>query len=331
MSEMLNKASGALAGVALGDALGMPSELWVPQRVKAEFGWIDRFLDAPAGHEIVDGFKAGQVTDDTQQTFMLAQALVDHGRELSAEDMAAALVAWADRVGATEGSFLGPSSAKAIDLLKTGADPRTTGSAGETNGAAMRIVPVGIVCSSKYPADLVDMVQEVSLMSHNTGVAISGACLVAGIVSAALDGADVDQAVAFGTAVAEEGRARGVQTVAASVAARAKLAVELARSEAADAEFLESLYDQVGAWVTTTESVAAAVGILVRAKADPVTAAVLSANLGGDTDTIGAMSTGMAGAFAGIDAIPPETVDQLSDTNGIAPQAMARQLLRLRK
>lgn len=39
---------GALYGQALGDAMGMPSELWPRKRVKAHFGWIDRFLPGPA-------------------------------------------------------------------------------------------------------------------------------------------------------------------------------------------------------------------------------------------------------------------------------------------
>lgn len=34
---------GALYGQALGDAMGMPSELWPRTRVKAHFGWIDSF------------------------------------------------------------------------------------------------------------------------------------------------------------------------------------------------------------------------------------------------------------------------------------------------
>lgn len=37
---------GALYGQALGDAMGMPSELWPRTRVKAHFGWIDRFYPA---------------------------------------------------------------------------------------------------------------------------------------------------------------------------------------------------------------------------------------------------------------------------------------------
>ncbi|MEW5098650.1 ADP-ribosylglycohydrolase family protein, partial [Serratia marcescens] len=40
--------AGALYGQMLGDALGMPSELWPRERVKRHFGWIDGFLDGPA-------------------------------------------------------------------------------------------------------------------------------------------------------------------------------------------------------------------------------------------------------------------------------------------
>ena len=43
---------GALYGQALGDAMGMPSELWPRSRVKAHFGWIDRFLPGPAENNV---------------------------------------------------------------------------------------------------------------------------------------------------------------------------------------------------------------------------------------------------------------------------------------
>lgn len=44
---------GALYGQALGDAMGMPSELWPRSRVKAHFGWIDRFLPGPDRKSVV--------------------------------------------------------------------------------------------------------------------------------------------------------------------------------------------------------------------------------------------------------------------------------------
>lgn len=331
MDASHDRAAGCLAGLALGDATGMPGELWVPERIRQTWGWLSGFHAAPAGHHIVDGFVAGQVTDDTQQAFMLAQTIIDADGEVRAEDVARALVAWADRVGASEGNFLGPSSARAIEQLRAGADPRTTGASGDTNGAAMRIAPVGVVRRCDDPGRLVDAVVEASVMSHNTGVAISGACLVAGIISAAIDGADLDAAIRAGLAASDLGRQRGEQTVAASVSARTQLAIQLAERPVSDPEFLAELYDLVGAWVTTTESVPAAVGLVVRSGADPVRATELAANLGGDTDTIGAMAGAMAGAFSGLGGIPADRLRLLCSVNGIDPTGLAAALFGLRR
>ncbi|PFG15933.1 ADP-ribosylglycohydrolase [Propionicimonas paludicola] len=331
MSAVVDRAAGCLAGLALGDAMGMPGELWVPQKIRDTFGWLSGFHPAPPGHEIVDGFRAGQVTDDTQQAFMLAATVRDAGGEVRAEDVARELVAWADRVNASAGNFLGPSSAKAIDLLRSGADPRSTGDGGETNGAAMRIAPIGIVRRPDDLDALVDAVVEATVMSHNTGVAVSGACLVAGVISAGIEGADLAEAVEVGMRAADLGRERGQQTVAAAVSARARLAIELAERPTSDQEFLTQLYDLVGAWVTTTESVPAALGLVARTHADPHRATELAANLGGDTDTIGAMAGAMCGSLSGLQGVPADMLAQLREVNGLDPQRLAAELVELRR
>lgn len=324
-------AAGCLAGLALGDATGMPGELWPKQRIVETFGWIDALLPGPDGHEIVDGYVAGQVTDDTQQAFMLAEAIRDARGEVRAEQVAAALVTWADRVGASEGKFLGPSSARAIAALRAGADPRSTGKGGDTNGAAMRIAPIGIVRSSANPDALIDAVVEATVMSHDTGVAVSGAALIAGVIAAAIDGAGLDAAVDFGLQIAALGRDRGEQTYAASVPARARLAIQLAQHADDDQAFLTELYDLVGTGVATTESVPAALGLLVRGGADPGRVTVLAANAGGDTDTMGAMAGAMAGAISGLAAVPAEKLALIKQVNQIDPAALAAELLELRR
>lgn len=330
---LLDRAHGCMLGVALGDAMGMPGELWPRSRVLDHFGWIDRFLAGPDGHFVVDGFVAGQVTDDTQQAYMLADAIIDGEGAVRAEVVARHLVAWADRVGASEGNFLGPSSARAIDKLRDGADPRSTGAGGETNGAAMRIAPIGIVRSASDVEALVDAVVEATVMSHDTSVAVSGAALVAGVISSALEDVDapLEQHLEAGYRAAEAGLRRGELVVAPSLVSRSRLAVEIAERAETDDEFLQSLYDTVGATVATSETVPAAVGLLARGGADPVKVAVLAANLGGDTDTIGAIATGMAGAVTGAAAIPTELSATLLEVNDIAPRDTARALLALRR
>lgn len=333
MTDLYDRTLGSLYGVALGDAMGMPSELWPRARVIRHFGRIDGFLPGPDGHFIVDGYVAGQVTDDTQQTLMLAGAIIDGGGSVSAETVARHLVAWADRVGASEGNFLGPSSARAINALRAGASPWETGKTGETNGAAMRIAPVGLISRPDRLDALVDAVEASCVASHHTDVAISGASLMAGAIAAAVESplegpvdARIDAVLEVGYAAAELAMARGEHVVAASVVGRARLAVRFAREIADETEFLQALYDTVGASVATTESVPAAVGLFVRAKGDPLTCALLAANLGGDTDTIGAIAGGLCGAFSGMAGIPDAYAAKLDEVNELGFPAVAQAL-----
>ena len=40
-----DRIAGAIAGMVLGDALGVPGELWPREKVRDRYGWIDTFLD----------------------------------------------------------------------------------------------------------------------------------------------------------------------------------------------------------------------------------------------------------------------------------------------
>ncbi|MGO1383485.1 MAG: ADP-ribosylglycohydrolase family protein [Arachnia sp.] len=328
---------GSFYGVALGDAMGMPSELWPRARVLEHFGRITEFMPGPEGHFIVDGYIAGQVTDDTQQTIMLARAIIDGDGTVDAVSVAHHIVAWADRVGASEGNFLGPSSAKAIAALRAGASPWATGKTGETNGAAMRIAPVGLMSRAHDLTTLVDRVEAACVASHHTDVAIAGASLVAGAIAAAVEslaeddlGARIDAVLETGYAAGLLGMQRGEPLVAASVTVRAKLAVRLAREIEDETEFLQTLYDTVGAGVGTTESVPAAIGLFVRANGNPLTSSLLAANLGGDTDTIGAIAGGVCGAFSGASAIPVQYREKLDAVNDLGFVDIAEHFLEYR-
>ena len=45
--------------------------------------------------------------------------------------------------------LLGPSTKAALEELRAGAEPGTTGRTGTTNGAAMRVTPVGIAYTTR--------------------------------------------------------------------------------------------------------------------------------------------------------------------------------------
>ena len=58
--------------------------------------------------------------------------------------------------------------------------------------------------------------------------------------------------------------------------------------------------------------------------------AVISANLGGDTDTIGAIAAGMAGACAGMSRLPQEHVARLRGIDPNEVRALAADLVTAR-
>ena len=60
-----NRILGCLYGQAIGDAMGMPSELWPKRRIINHFGWIERFLPGPKENIAACEFRAAEFTDDT--------------------------------------------------------------------------------------------------------------------------------------------------------------------------------------------------------------------------------------------------------------------------
>lgn len=72
------RAVGALAGLALGDALGMPTQSMSVHDIVEEYGGpVDGLLDATETQPIAPNMPAGSVTDDTEQAFLLAQRLIE--------------------------------------------------------------------------------------------------------------------------------------------------------------------------------------------------------------------------------------------------------------
>jgi ADP-ribosylglycohydrolase len=324
-----DRARGALYGLAIGDALGMPTQMLSRRQIVARWGpLLTGFKAALDDHPIAAGMPAGAVTDDTEQAVLLGRLLVaDHGR-VDPGDLAAALLGW-EREMAARGSLdlLGPSTKRALMAVQAGAPPTETGRYGDTNGAAMRITPVGIATAADR-LDLVDRVQRASLVTHNTSVALAGAAAVAAAVSAGIDGADVAAATAAAIAAARRGAQRGHWTAGADVAARIEWAANLVAGAPPlrAAEVIDTL---VGTSLATQESVPAAFGVLSAVPDDPWRACLLAASLGGDCDTIAALAGAVGGACHGLEAFPASAVRAV-DGNGLRIAQLAEALLKLR-
>ncbi|SPW52483.1 putative ADP-ribosylglycohydrolase [Escherichia coli] len=101
---------GALYGQALGDAMGMPSELWPRSRVKAHFGWIDRFLPGPKENNAACYFNRAEFTDDTSMALCLADALLEREGKIDPDLIGRNILDWALRFDAFNKNVLGPTS-----------------------------------------------------------------------------------------------------------------------------------------------------------------------------------------------------------------------------
>ena len=225
--------------------------------------------------------------------------------------------------------LLGPSTKRAIAALLAGEDVSEAGRFGVTNGAAMRITPVGVATPCSDLDALVDRVVEASLVTHNTGVALAAAAAVAAAVSAGIDGAEVPEATRFAVMAAERAARRGHWVAAADVAARIRWAAGLAAGVSLEAA-TSVIYSLVGTSLAAQESVPAAFAVLAASPGDPWLACRLAASLGGDCDTIAAMAGAVGGACHGAAAFPDEARDTVTAVNGLQLDALAEGLLALR-
>lgn len=339
--QPLDRACGTLWGLALGDALGMPTQCLSRARAEQVVGQGPGFVPGPADNPISPGQPAATVTDDTEQAFMLADLLVAGRGTVDAHAFAEALLAWeADMAARGSLDLLGPSTKAGLAALRDGLGPGTTGRQGTTNGAAMRIAPVGIAVPEQPKGRIVAAVHQACRVTHDTPVAMAGAHAVATVVSHGIDGSGPDTALDAGLRAAhgrvhEFDRAMGTAVRLTAPWHPVPGRGPRRTSPDDDAALLDGVEREIGTGLETSESVPAAFAVALAAEGSVLRAAWLAARLGGDSDTIGAMAAAMTGACTGASSLPPEHIEQLRRANpallgGDRPVRLAQALLALR-
>lgn len=325
---------GGLANALIGDAMGSATETLTPEEIHQKFGGkVERFIEPPEG-TFAGGRKAGQVTDDTSQMLQIIDALIENDGKMTVELVAQQLLRWAEDEELFR-RFAGPTTRKAIQLLKQGSNPYETGKPekmgmGISNGAAMKVAPAGWL----HPGDLDAAVRDavtLCIPTHNADMAYAGAGAIAAAIAASLIPdtcplSVVDAAIYGARKGYEIGKEKALVLRAPSMVDRIQLAVEIAISPTDFETTCERLAQVVGCGLPIIEAVPFAIGLFVASRGDPKLAVIGAVNMGGDADTTATITGAVAGTYAGISRIDQELYSTIVRVNNLDLENMARQL-----
>ncbi len=301
------RARGAMAGLAIGDAIGRPVEGLSAAEIQQRYGRVTGYLlDTPAG------------SDDTEYALLTAKTVLRAGTGATRDDFARS---WIDDVLPQSDGFAGGgfSEMAAIDNLRRGLRPPLSGDHihAWSDGLAMRVAPLGIVADGDREL-AARLAVEDGVVSHS-GEGVHCGVAVAVAVTAAMAGADADEvfAAALGAVPADSWTARNL------VAGR-----DLVRSIADVDALAIALHDRLAVvdyyWADIApEATALALSAVIAGGGDFARSTLFAVNLGRDADTIAAMAGCVAGAISGVGAIPPDWLDGLRPVEGSCIRAMA--------
>ena len=286
--DLRDRLVGALLGTALGDALGLPAEGMSAGAIERRFGRIDRFR--------LFG-RTGFVSDDTEQTALLAQSLIRHPADLNhcVEAFRKSMLGWFCRLP----WGIGRATLRSCLRIALGIHPSGVVSAG--NGAAMRAAILGTFFHDQ-PVARQAFGRAIAEVTHRDERAIEGAIYVAELAAAcARSPADLPRHV-----IQREARqvVRDSQLGPALDQAQDLAGKEVSTHEAAKI---------CGTSGFVIHTVPFATFIFLRYGDEPLFALTEAIGAGGDTDSIGAIAGGWLGALHGASRMPGELLDRIHD------------------
>jgi len=327
-----DKAFGAFAGLILGDAVGMPVEFLPQEMIKKEYGRISTLVSVKDFHPH-KGLKFGSITDDSEQALYLAEEMIkDKG--LTYETVKKSLFRWVEEKDVFNKSYIGPSSKKALIKLKNGEDCLKTGNEGNTIGATMRVVPVGIVRAGNIKNAIDDAIIS-SYPTHSVSKAIAGATSMAAAISEcfkprATPKKIIDAAI-YGAKI---GQTKGLQYCSPSVWQRIVYAINLIKEVRSSRKVSEILYNIIGTDMFSEQIIPVVFSLFYKYSQEFSKAFWISVNLGGDTDTIAGLLGSVYGAFYGFSEFPSKEKAlfyKISEINNLQVSRIVKGLWEIRQ
>lgn len=293
---LLDKFKGALVGTFVGDALGMAIEGYNLEQIEAEYGRLEKMLEARLG--------TGTYTDDTQMMIGIAESLIDSAGFVGA-DMAEKFV----------GNFdldrgYGAGTTEALNNIKAGtswdkAGEHVFGNGSFGNGSAMRVAPIGVFYHDDYN-QLQEKAKKSSLITHAHPLGKLGAILQALTVGYAVNQKPNSD---FPVQSCLHFLSQSLDLEDTIYFDKLKTIEEYLKNEPDKKQIIEELGSDTRAF----NSVPTSIYCFLAHTDDFAEAVTYSINLGGDTDTVGAMTGAIAGGYHGLKAIPKRWLNNLEN------------------
>ncbi|OQP46916.1 hypothetical protein A4H97_05195 [Niastella yeongjuensis] len=284
-----NPVHGALFGVAIGDALGVPAEF--KNRSALQLDPVTDFI----GYK-THGQPPGTFSDDSSLTFCLAESLC-LGYDLN--DVGERFVRWYDDNYWTAGSDvfdIGMATSRAIDRLRNGTKPSLAGDFDEGsngNGSLMRIMPLLFYIRDFDIERRYAIIKDVSSMTHGHIRSVIACFYYLEFALEFLKGGDKQTAYARTGKVVHEFIV-SKQIVQSEVDKFASLLQEdISKKDVASIPssgyVMSTLQASIYCFLNTDNY---------------KDATLMAVNLGDDSDTTGAVTGGLAGLYYGFASIP---------------------------
>jgi ADP-ribosylglycohydrolase len=302
-----DRLEGMLLGLAIGDALGAPTESMLPSRRSAQYGEIRDYVP---NRYTSDG--RGYPTDDTQLAFWTLESLTARG----GFDPHAVAESFTGRrilgIGSTVRAFLRD--------FEAGASWEESGQPSAGNGALMRIAPVLLPHLGSGTKELWDDTAIATMITHNDPAAIASSVAFIAILWELLDVEHAPEPAWWRTRFLEVSgpvagghryRARGGGFAPWEGPFSEYVEMALDHAEARGLSTLEAC-NQWYSGAYLLETVPSVLYILMRYGADPEEAIVRAVNDTKDNDTVAAIVGTAVGALHGRSGLPERWVRNLS-------------------
>jgi ADP-ribosylglycohydrolase len=193
----------------------------------------------------------------------------------------------------------------------------------------MKITPLGLLFKSSETEKILNSIEKIAYYSHYTDAAISAAAAVAGVISAALENKDFDLIISSTFKLMQKAENYGLKTFQPSPYKRSKFLLDYIEDQDKE-EALDFISQVLGTGINSFEVLPAALAVFKLYQDQPKQAIEAAVGLGGDTDTIAALTGSFIGAYYGPDVFAKENLDYLFEVNDLNLEELAADLIKLR-